>query len=191
MSDVIFQRGGATQQQVVVMPPTSAEQRNGTLPALSATFTADNSSNTFTSSSHGFGNGDVLQVENSGGALPSGLDAETDYYVKDKTDNTFKLSVENGGSELAITDDGTGTQTWNHQAREITFAKTSEAVLLINTHASNALEVILKDSDDNWNEVGMPLPSQYDLANMSIRVSSIRVKQALANTTYHYTCYQE
>lgn len=187
----IFQRGGETQQQVVKIPPMTTEQQNGTLPALTGNFTADNSSNTFTLSSHGFSNGDVLRVS-SDGTLPNGLSDSTNYFVIEKTDNTFKLSETNGGSETAISDNGTGTHSWTHQFREITLAKTSEELWVINKHSSNDLEVILpSDEDGNFNDVGLPLTTQYSSVELNIRCDAIRLKSSSASTTYHYTCFQE
>lgn len=79
------------------------------------TFTADNATEIFTAAAHGFPTGLKLQVSNSGGGLPAGLSAVTDYFVISVTANTFKLatSLANAlaGTNLEITTDGTGTQT--------------------------------------------------------------------------------
>lgn len=79
---------------------------------LRATFTADSTTDVFTSSAHGFTDGDLVRVSNSGGALPTGLAAATDYYVMTSTTNTFKLStVRLSGTAVDISTNGTGTQT--------------------------------------------------------------------------------
>jgi hypothetical protein len=44
-----------------------------------------------------------------GHSLPIGLSRETVYYVVNKTTNTFKVSLTSGGAAVALTDDGTGT----------------------------------------------------------------------------------
>ena len=46
---------------------------------------------------------------NSGGALPTGLSALTDYFVRDYTAGTFKLALTSGGTAVDITGVGTGT----------------------------------------------------------------------------------
>ena len=74
-------------------------------------FTADPDTEIFTSTAHGFLDGDRIYVVNSGGALPAGLVTTTLYYIVNKTDNTFQLSLTLGGTPQAITDAGTGTQT--------------------------------------------------------------------------------
>lgn len=83
-------------------------------PAAGA-FTAANATDLLTKSSHGFKTGLKVQVSNSGGALPSGLSAATDYFVVYVSANTFKLatSLVNAiaGTVIDIADDGTGTQT--------------------------------------------------------------------------------
>ena len=45
----------------------------------------------------------------SDGALPTGLDTETAYYVVNKTANDLELSLTSGGAAVSLTDDGTGT----------------------------------------------------------------------------------
>lgn len=84
-------------------------------------FTAANGTEIFTSAAHGLNTGDgPVWVSNSGGALPAGLVASTDYYVIKIDANTFYLatSLANAlaGTNLLITTDGTGTQTLTPQA---------------------------------------------------------------------------
>ncbi len=79
-------------------------------------FTADNTTEIFTAATHGLTTGDgPFQVSNAGGALPTGLAAATDYWVIVIDANTFKLatSLANAiaGTNLAISTNGTGTQT--------------------------------------------------------------------------------
>ena len=54
----------------------------------------------------------VVRVSSSG-TLPAGLSADTTYYMVSASDNfnTFKLSLTESGSEIDITDAGTGTHT--------------------------------------------------------------------------------
>ncbi len=79
-------------------------------------FTAAASTEIFTKAAHTFQTGDgPFHVSNSGGALPTGLVAATDYWVIVIDANTFYLatSLANAiaGSHLSISTDGTGTQT--------------------------------------------------------------------------------
>jgi len=78
-----------------------------------ATFTADNTTDTFTSAAHGLSNGTIVMVKNAGGALPAGLSANTQYYVISAATNTFQLSLTSGGAAVDITTNGTGTQTFS------------------------------------------------------------------------------
>ena len=80
------------------------------------TFTAANATEIFTSAAHGLLTGDgPVQLTNSGGALPSGLSAATDYYVIKIDANTFYLATTRSnayaGTNLLIAGDGTGTHT--------------------------------------------------------------------------------
>ena len=53
----------------------------------------------------------MVMVSNSGGALPSGYVAGTQYFVRDITSTTMKLSTSFGGSVQAISGNGSGTHT--------------------------------------------------------------------------------
>ena len=79
------------------------------------TFTANATTDVMTKSAHLFKTGLKVQVSNSGGALPSGLSAATDYFVIYVDDNTFKLATSlvnaQAGTAIDITTNGTGTQT--------------------------------------------------------------------------------
>lgn len=66
---------------------------------------------TFTLAAHGLANGTRVRFANSGGALPTGIAAATDYYVRDTATNTFKVAATPGGAAVNLTTDGTGTTT--------------------------------------------------------------------------------
>ena len=75
-------------------------------------FTATNATNTFNATAHGFSNNDPVTVNiipGSGDSLPTGLTAMTRYYVVNANANDFQLSLTEGGSAIAISDDGSGT----------------------------------------------------------------------------------
>ncbi len=74
------------------------------------TFTFTANGYLFTATNHGFGNGTMLQVSSSG-TLPTGLTANTKYYMVQITLNTFKLSTQRNGTPIGTTSAGTGTHT--------------------------------------------------------------------------------
>lgn len=80
------------------------------------TFTGEADDDTLTASAHGLLTGDgPFQVANSGGALPSGLTAVTNYWIIRTGVNTFQLATTLAnalaGTAVALSTDGTGTQT--------------------------------------------------------------------------------
>lgn len=75
------------------------------------TVTADDATDTFTSGSHGLNNGDIVFVRSTG-TLPTGVTADTPYYIVNKTTNTFQLALTAGGSAIDITTAGSGTHSW-------------------------------------------------------------------------------
>ena len=84
-------------------------------------FTAVASTDICTLSSHGFITGLKVRVSNSGGALPGGLAAATNYYVIKIDANTFYLAESliastNALAFINLTTNGTGTNTITPQA---------------------------------------------------------------------------
>jgi uncharacterized phiE125 gp8 family phage protein len=90
-------------------------------------FTVNATTDTLTAVGHGKSNGDVVRLTNSGGALPAGLTANTDYYVRDMSGNDFKLAASAGGAAIDITGAGTGT----HFLGEVPAALRQAMLLLI------------------------------------------------------------
>lgn len=70
---------------------------------------------TYTCSNHGLKAGDSVTVTNSGGALPSGLSLNTNYYViVGPTSDTFRLGAYKGSStDVVLTDNGSPTNTFH------------------------------------------------------------------------------
>jgi len=94
-----------------------AKSLDTTLVYADRVFTAEADTELFTTTDpHSLETGDgPFQVSNSGGALPTGLSAATDYYVIRVDVRNFKLATSRAlalaGTNLSITTDGTGTQT--------------------------------------------------------------------------------
>lgn len=83
--------------------------------AAAGTFTAVASTDVMTKTAHGLVLGEVAQVSNSGGALPTGLSAATNYYAIPIDADTFYLASSlvnaQAGTHIDLTTNGTGTQT--------------------------------------------------------------------------------
>jgi hypothetical protein len=85
------------------------------------TYTADAGTDTLTKTAHGLETGDgQVRTTNSGGGLPGGLAAGTDYFAIKTGANTFKLATTRAlalaGIAIDITSAGTGTHTLIDQA---------------------------------------------------------------------------
>jgi len=94
--------------------PTSASHIVGRpiihKPTRFCTFTAG-STDTCNRNSHGLVNGDIVRFcVDGGGALPTGINSSTNYYVVNKTDNDFQISLTLGGSAINLSDVGTASQ---------------------------------------------------------------------------------
>lgn len=76
-----------------------------------ARVTADAATDVLTITGRTLADADIVRFSNSGGALPTGLSANTDYHVRDwaAATGTFKVAATAGGTAVAITSAGTGT----------------------------------------------------------------------------------
>lgn len=130
--DVVTVTLGATYKVVVEGQGATTTTVSYTTKA-DLTFTADNTTETFTSTGHGMATGDgPYRVSNSGGALPSGLSVDTDYWVISTGTNTFQLATSKANAlaetELLIADDGTGTHTLRRNQNDVICAQLVQGI---------------------------------------------------------------
>jgi hypothetical protein len=87
--------------QIVLINDTSRSSYN---------FTANESTDVITATSHNYVNGTRLNVLIASGTdLPAPLTVNTTYYARDCATDSFKLSLTDGGAAINITDIGIGT----------------------------------------------------------------------------------
>lgn len=75
------------------------------------TFTVNDATDVITSNAHNLRNGNIVRVSSTG-TLPPELSAGVDYYVINRTVNTFQLSSTFSGGAINFSTAGTGTHTW-------------------------------------------------------------------------------
>ncbi|HUW31461.1 MAG TPA: head-tail connector protein [Planctomycetota bacterium] len=73
-------------------------------------FSANATTDKLTWSGRAPADGSIVRVTNSGGALPGGLAAGTDYYIITSAAQTCELSLTSGGAKIDLTTAGTGQQ---------------------------------------------------------------------------------
>lgn len=78
---------------------------------FAAPFSTNHASDAFTLNvtDNPWPNGTILQLYNSGGALPPGLKPNTNYYVVNSASGSLQLSLTLGGSAVTFTAEGTGS----------------------------------------------------------------------------------
>jgi len=77
-----------------------------------ATTDVNITTNTITSTAHGLVNGAQLNYNNQGGTSITGLTSGSDYFVINKTVNTFQLALTSGGDAIDISGTGNNSQTF-------------------------------------------------------------------------------
>ncbi|MCC5808392.1 MAG: hypothetical protein JJU00_18840 [Opitutales bacterium] len=76
-------------------------------------FTVDTGTGFIGSPSHGLAQGNRVRLSAEGGDLPEGLNAETNYFVRQPTADSFRVSTTNNNNNLVnFTDGGSGTLMW-------------------------------------------------------------------------------
>ena len=110
----------------------------------SAAFTAA-TTDIITSNAHGLSEGDCVTVSSTT-TLPAGLSASTNYYVRDVTTNTFKVSATKGGAVVDITDAGTGTHTYLLRGKKILVQDFNNVLLSMGTASSAAFVIKFQGS---------------------------------------------
>lgn len=108
-----------------------------------STFTANASTNAMTSADHLLTDGVRVQVSSSG-TLPAGLSAATDYYVRDRSGDTFKLAETLGGDAIDLTTAGSGTHTVTQQDETSYYPTDFERELF--AFSVNSRQLILKST---------------------------------------------
>jgi hypothetical protein len=77
-----------------------------------ATTAVNTTTNVITSTAHGLVNGAELNYSNQGGASITGLTSGNDYFVVNKTNDTFQLALTWGGDAIDISGTGNNSQTF-------------------------------------------------------------------------------
>jgi hypothetical protein len=70
--------------------------------------TPNSTTDYITSTAHGYSNGDIIQFY--GNLLPAELFANVNYYIINKTTDTFQVSLTAGGAAVLFTDNGSGVK---------------------------------------------------------------------------------
>lgn len=73
-------------------------------------FTVNAGTDVCTMVGHGLSDTNTVTLASTG-TLPAGLAADTQYFIRDATADTFKLAATSGGTAIDITDTGTGVHT--------------------------------------------------------------------------------
>jgi uncharacterized phiE125 gp8 family phage protein len=100
--------------------------------ATAFTIVAD--TDVLTAAGHPIANGDVIRLWNSGGALPAGLAANTNYYAVNVSGDTLQLSATSGGAAVNATGAGTGTHFLIAADQDDAWHAMRQAMLLLIDH---------------------------------------------------------
>jgi len=97
-----------------------------------------------TDEDHALVDNNIVQLTTTG-TLPTGLSLSTNYYVRNKTDDTFKLALASGGADILWIDDGAGDHSW-HKPTMYTVAGDQTSMFVTDKYAT-----VSNYTDSNWN----------------------------------------
>jgi hypothetical protein len=123
-----------------------------------AVFTVVSGTGVFTSTAHGLIAGDRVRASNTGGALPAGMSAATNYFViaTGLGANTFELSATLGGAAITLTDNGTGTNSFNRWDNINGFFFEDRAVVVASRLPADSIDFAVSR--------GVPIPVKVETA---------------------------
>lgn len=153
------------------------------------TFTAANATEIFTSTAHGMVSGDgPYRVSNSGGALPAGLSVDTNYWIVELTADTFKLATTKALAlaetpDVAITTDGTGTQTLRRNQNDVICAQLVQGINAIASNNYTAAQVTGAGETDYVTVTGDAAGDWFSLAVSNVALLKSTMTHAEPATT--------
>jgi hypothetical protein len=103
---------GQVTTNTFVLYNSAARGTNAVATMTIATTAVNTTTNVITSNAHGLVNGAELNYSNQGGTSITGLTSGTDYFVVNKTTNTFQLALTSGGDPIDISGTGNNSQTF-------------------------------------------------------------------------------
>jgi len=103
---------GQVNSSAFILYNTAARGANAVANMTIATTGVNTTTNVFTSTAHGLVNGAELNYNNQGGTTITGLTSGTDYFVVNKTTDTFQLALTSGGAAIDISGTGNNSQTF-------------------------------------------------------------------------------
>jgi hypothetical protein len=103
---------GQVTTNTFVLYNSAARGTNAVATMTIATTAVNTTTNVITSNAHGLVNGAELNYSNQGGTSITGLTSGNDYFVVNKTTNTFQLALTSGGDPIDLTGTGNNSQTF-------------------------------------------------------------------------------
>jgi hypothetical protein len=103
---------GQVTTNTFVLYNSAARGTNAVATMTIATTAVNTTTNVITSNAHGLVNGAELNYNNQGGTSITGLTSGNDYFVVNKTTNTFQLALTSGGDPIDISGTGNNSQTF-------------------------------------------------------------------------------
>lgn len=146
------------------------------------TFTAVAATDVISAVGNQFPDGHKVRVSNTGGALPAPLVIDTDYFIRDKVGDTFKLAATLGGAAIDLTTDGTGTNSIRTALFVVSGVRTAQEITepgallefvlpALNTLAGGSLNLALFHSADaGWTDT-----SAWTLGVYTVRMTVLDV----------------
>ena len=103
---------GQVNSSAFILYNTAARGATAVANMTIATTNVNTTTNFITSTAHGLVNGAELNYNNQGGTSITGLTSGNDYFVVNKTTDTFQLALTSGGAAIDISGTGNNSQTF-------------------------------------------------------------------------------
>lgn len=150
------------------------------------TFTAANASETLTSTAHGMETGDgPYRLSNAGGALPTGLSADTNYWIIKLTADTYQLAATRADAiaetEATFTTDGTGTHTLRRNQNDVIIAQLVQGLNDVVGKNFTAAQVPGTGETDTMTVTADEAGAWFSLALLDWQIDNLEIAQTHTN----------
>lgn len=136
------------------------------------TFTASTITSKLTAAAHGLVNNNIIQLSvTGGGALPAPLQANTDYYVVNKSTNDFQVALTEGGAAITLTTNGTPTTQFRRIDNDLATVPLMAAMEYVESgfrNESNSLAVTYRNDICRQDDTSTPADPEDVILNARV-----------------------
>ena len=169
------------------------DYNNAALDGTNAPVTLTDSGDLVTRTAHGYSDGMIVSFYNI--TTTTGIGEAQDYYVINSTANTFQISATEGGSAIALTNDGSATLLPYKIAVVTITPQAGQNITLLNLFVKHNQSNLVGGYSSGWLDIAIALPSctSLTIGYFTTTVRHLNLEQITINQlgnilSFYYLC---